>query len=455
MTTLATTIITPDEAAALRVRFAQEPSFFFKHVLHWEPYNKQVEMADAVKHYTRTVVVGCNASGKDALAARLGLWWLQVWGKARVVIFGPSHRQVQDIIWAEARSAFANAALPLGGEILKTPDPGYTLDVDRQMLGFATDDPSTITGQHSPKLLVIVTEAHAVTQEAWERLKTLQPFRLLIMGNPFCDAGEFYDAFHDRDKGYHAIQISALDSPNVKTGQIIVPGLISRQQVEDAKRDWGEDSPMYRASILGQFSPGASAGFRNIEGCIDAGAPLSKPPEAGRKYLASWDHATTGDYNWLSVADVQTGRVVHLDRWTRVPIDVTRLRVVEACQRYNNAKLVMDATAESGDILVEDMVKAGLQVEPFVFTNESKRQGVGELMMALEREQIRFPNHPELIKELKVFRAEKTPGGRLTWNAPSGYNDDGVSSLIMLVHELPKNQIGKTLGRVFRLPSVV
>ena len=43
-------------------------------------------------------------------------------------------------------------------------------------------------------------------------------------------------------------------TPNIKQGRIVIPGMITLEDMEDRKQDWGEDTAMYIGSVLGQFS---------------------------------------------------------------------------------------------------------------------------------------------------------------------------------------------------------
>ena len=47
------------------------------------------------------------------------------------------------------------------------------------------------------------------------------------------------------------------DRENVVAGREVIPGLASRQWVEDRKEEWGEGSPAYRARVLGEFPESA------------------------------------------------------------------------------------------------------------------------------------------------------------------------------------------------------
>ena len=244
-------MVTQAENKEIITRLRDNPGHFWKHVLGCRPYDKQMQMAEALRDNRRVAVVGCNGSGKDWMSARIMLWWQLTHYPAITVVIGPTHRQVSDIVWKEARSAYYEAHIPLGGSMFKTAR--WELDDRHYALGFATDNDLNLQGFHSPNLLVIVTEAHNVAQDHIEAVKRLNPARMLLTGNAFATGGEFFDAFHGLGDLYKTIEISAFDTPNVKAGMDLIPGMVGVQQIEERKREWGEESAMYIASILGRF----------------------------------------------------------------------------------------------------------------------------------------------------------------------------------------------------------
>ena len=67
-------------------------------------------------------------------------------------------------------------------------------------VGFATDSEFNIQGYHSPKLLLVITEAHAVEDSHIDAGMRLNPSRVLMTGNPFTNSGKFYNSHHsERD----------------------------------------------------------------------------------------------------------------------------------------------------------------------------------------------------------------------------------------------------------------
>jgi len=129
----------------------------------------------------------------------------------------------------------------------------WEIDDRHYCVGFATDNDMNIQGFHSPNLLVIITEAHNVDQAHIDAVKRLNPSRMLLTGNAFASGGEFYDAFHSGTELYKTVEISAYDTPNVVLGEDVIPGMVGVQQIEERKKEWGEESALYQASVLGQF----------------------------------------------------------------------------------------------------------------------------------------------------------------------------------------------------------
>ena len=249
------------DTARQMAAYLEDPLLFVEESLGdaVRPYPKQAELLFAAAHNRRVAVVGCNSSGKDYGVGRMVIpWWLGTHYPAKVVIFGPTHRQVYDVVWKEFRQCYYEAKVQLGGTMYQTPRwegalPDGHSDDSYWAMGFATNDPHNIRGFHSPNLLVLITEAHGVPQVQIDAFKELNPKLLMMTGNPFTSSGEFYDAFHSARSRYYTIEISADDLPNIKAGKVVIPGMLTVEDVQERREEWGEDSDIYKRSVLGQF----------------------------------------------------------------------------------------------------------------------------------------------------------------------------------------------------------
>ena len=231
--------------------YRDDPVGFVQDVLgDPKPYAKQRELLCTLAAKRRVSVVGANGSGKDWAAARAILWWLATRRRAIVVVTGPTQRQVEQIVWRELRAAYKASRVPLGGRLSGSQ---WNIADDRYAIGFSTNRADNLQGFHSPELLVVVTEAHAMPQDQMEALKRLFPARMLLTGNAFSRDGEFFDSHHTKRHIYACVAVSVYDTPNFTGENGGAPGMPTDEDIEERKLDWGEDHPLYQGSVLGRF----------------------------------------------------------------------------------------------------------------------------------------------------------------------------------------------------------
>lgn len=248
--------LTEDEAKLLRVWMAK-PHVFFKDVLGWEPWEKQVEVLQSVRDYKETYVQSCNAAGKSYLAAGLVIWWLMT-RQGKVITTAPTWRQVKDILWSKIGAMCVNA--PALG--LKPLQASLDIGPDWYAKGISTIQPEKLQGYHG-NVLIIVDEASGVTNPAiWEALDgdmtDERHDRMLAIGNPTDPLGEFArrckSAKNFPIEGVrNNIKISAFDTPNVRNKEIVIPHTVSYEWVQQKLIDWGEQTPMAQVRIYGEF----------------------------------------------------------------------------------------------------------------------------------------------------------------------------------------------------------
>ena len=256
-------------------KYERDAAGFFKKVLKAEPYDKQVEMLDAVSQRRRVSVVGCNGSGKDWTAGRVVLWWMHTRSPSKAVVTGPTTRQVNDIVWSELRRAFQDAGGSLDGRLFRTSR--YEAEGQGFAIGFSTNSPYNLQGFHSPNLLAVVTEAHAMDDDDMDAVLRLNPALLLLTGNSFTVSGTFFDSHHEQRHRYGTVRITAFETPNVIEGGVKVPGLITREDVDERRQDWNEDSDRYKGSVLAEFPERLDDTFVSSKDARDAVARALRP----------------------------------------------------------------------------------------------------------------------------------------------------------------------------------
>ena len=338
------------------------PVEFVREALGGKPYLKQEEVLTGVLESRRTSVVGCNGSGKDWAAARAVLWWLHTRSPAKAVVTGPTSRQVDRIVWNEIRSACAGAKRRLRGRMFRTSR--YEVDEQTFAIGFATNSPYNLQGFHSPNLLVVVTEAHAVGDDDMDALRRLNPARLLMTSNPFITAGAFYDSHHSRRHLYRTVQIGAHDTPNLKAGRVVTPGMVTAEDIADRREEWGEKSPEYIGGVLGQFPEEMDNVFVPLRAATEAALRRLEP--AGRVVLGC-DVARYGQ-DWTVVVRRQgpVARIV----WKAKGADTMRTAgfLKEYCEKNDVNTVVIDDSGVGGGV-VDRLKETGLRrarVAPFI-----------------------------------------------------------------------------------------
>lgn len=269
-----------NEAQLKRAMSQHDGRFFLERVIGYRPdrfYGKQVDIMDAILNHPKSAVVGANGSGKDWAAGQALLMWMYAFRSQEpiVVVSGPTHRQVRDVVFSESRKAWLLSKTPLGGRFLPV-DARWNMNpanAERSYaVGYSVQNPLNLQGIHSPKLLVIITEAHNVPQAEIEALDRLNPTATLMTGNALSAGGEFFEAFHSLADQFHTIHISAFDTPNVQAGRVVIPGLVTNEIIEGRLARYGEESPQYIASVKGEFPDtleGVVVSLRTIREAID------------------------------------------------------------------------------------------------------------------------------------------------------------------------------------------
>lgn len=231
--------------------YVNDPEGFCRDVLNWEPWSKQVEIAQALITHQRVSTVSCNGAGKTTLAARLLLWFVMTRTDAIVVTTAPTWHQV-NLLWREVRSAYLGANYNLKGELMQTR---LDLGPSWYAMGLSTDREERFQGFHAQGsqpggpggLMVIIDEASGVADPIWDAMRgylTSPNCYVLAIGNGNRADGAFYES-HQRGE-WKRFSISAHDVPE---------DIISRHWITEQGEFYGEESPQYFVRVLGKFPP--------------------------------------------------------------------------------------------------------------------------------------------------------------------------------------------------------
>lgn len=211
-------------------------------------WSRQEDILWAVRRNKRVCVKSGNTVGKSFIATDLVMDWLVTKHPSKVVTTAASWNQVENILWKEIRMYCAKSKLPLGKEPLQTE---LRLDDDWFAIGISTDKPVNLQGIHSPHLLVVLDEASGISDEIFDMVEALHPEAILAIGNPIQATGRFAECFTS-DK-WHKITISCMDCVLWQDKNGAIPGLVTREWVNEMRDIHGVNSPWYRSHVDGEF----------------------------------------------------------------------------------------------------------------------------------------------------------------------------------------------------------
>jgi phage terminase large subunit len=251
-----------DVGRKLIERWRDRPALFAREVFGVELWARQREIALSVakSRKRRTAVRSGHKVGKSTLAVIIAIWWVFTRERAFVVLTAPSAHQVKNILWAELRRVWALSRIPLGATPGLDPSTGIELPGARRILGVTTDEPERLAGLSGANILIIVDEASGYPLTLWTPIfgNIAGGGRVLALGNPTRPTGPFYDAFTTKGELWNTHRISSEETPNATEGRMVVPGLATREWIEECVVDWGRESPLYRVRVKGDYAEKAA-----------------------------------------------------------------------------------------------------------------------------------------------------------------------------------------------------
>jgi phage FluMu gp28-like protein len=290
----------------------------------------------------------------------------------------------------------------------------------------SADRPDSLYGEDV--YAAVIDEATRVKQDSWFAVRstltaTQAPIR--IIGNVKGRKNWAYNLARRAESGeadMHYAKLTAYDA--------VQAGVLTAMEVEDAKSQLPPE--IFRELYLAEPADdqGNPFGLNNIRKCVHN--PMSTDPPV----VWGWDLAKSEDYT-VGVALDGQGRVCGFERF-RQPWQYTH---EEIRLRTGWIPALIDSTG-LGDPIVESLQReGGAHFQGFKITRPSKQQLMEGLQIAIQREEISFPDEGEtrhIRAELESFEYEyQHKENRFTgikYTAPSGLHDDCVIALALAVH---------------------
>lgn len=393
---------------------------------------------DIIKTETRLCCVGANGTGKDALVARIILWFIFA-KDGSVIVTTPTQRQAkQTIIQREITPAFNQSKLHLPGRVFATALKRYD-DPVSGMVSFSGSSLSSMSGYHAQDQMILLSEAQGVPDFTWEAAAACSTDAsnvIVAIGNPIHKDGKFESA----SIRWPSVRFSALDICDLN-----IPGAASREWIQEQKDEWGEESDWYRVHVLGMFPVDDSDRALVTRAMLQRAVALHRGPDArprGR-YTFSLDPAEMGADS--SVLAVRRGNaIIALHTWKKMNATETRDRVVEILKEYQcgtpaaammlvpgdmrgvkDFNLVVDSVAYGAGV-ADVLQEHGFRVTRFKSSHKASDSIRGDskfydkraehywsLRLMLEAGTLALPDHPELHEELLNTRWGLTDDERI------------------------------------------
>ena len=278
------------------------PSAFAFFCLGMELYSWQIEALEALGRKKKVALMAANGSGKTACVVAVAiLWFLHCFPKGRCPVVSGSWMQVEDQLFP-ALEVYKNHPLFSGWRWnhckIETPEGGFCE-------GFSTNNELKMEGWHESEdspVLYIVDEAKAISEPKFSGVDRCTRTFSLTTSSPGKDSGYFYDMFHSKASLYHTVRVSAFDCPH------ILP-----ETIDYKKELWGEESPLYRSSVLGEFTNADGYSIlpaETLTRILEAQKSQDPPVWVKRRLAAACDFAAGRDKNALALCDGVRAEVV-------------------------------------------------------------------------------------------------------------------------------------------------
>jgi hypothetical protein len=282
---------------------------------------------------------------------------------------------------------------------------------------------------------VVIDEAGIVEERAW--YEVLRPMIsdtygwALIQGTP---AGRNWFWREQKAARGRADSI-AWQVPTL--GVRLVEGGIERQPhplenpgfpFEEAVTMW-QTMPQvtFQQEFLAEFTEDQGLVF---QGVLPVSAGVRAEPIEGHRYVMGVDWGKLNDWTVLSVFDATEGEQAWIERFNMIDYQ-TQVNRLKSLQGRYSADLILAESNAMGEPLIDQLWYAGLPIQGFATTQQSKTEVIESLKLAIERRRLVLLNHDVQIHELQSYGMSRLPSGRFTYSAPPGLHDDTVIALAL------------------------
>ena len=404
-------------------------------MLGFEPHPAQHQVlqvvADALRHKVgapRFLDVVTGRQWGKTMAAEVSLWMALTEPDDE---FGPPAAKVISdtyahglLIWDKFIQHAYNS--PYLSKMIQSYDKSrelLTLTTGASAQLLSTDNPQSVTGY--TLTFALVDEAAFVNDKAMEHLMPCLAVRQgVVLAFGTAEGVGWHRAWYIMGQDPNYPNHRSYQFPSTSNPYFPPEELDTQKAILPERR--------FRQLYFAEWQTEEGAVFHNIEGCVLKGESLDgQAYDKRRVYVAGADFGRHTDWTVVYVADARTGRLVYQSRFRYHDWMAQVEMVMKVLKDYGNPSVICDATGV-GDAVVDMLRERGADVVPVVLTPSMKEKIVGRLVVAIEREDVRFPEWPELVQELKLYETRVLPSGKTVTSAPVGFHDDCVMAFALV-----------------------
>jgi len=332
----------------------------------------------------------------------------------------------------------------LGKYISSRPFPQIRLTESFWIQCKSAENPTSLLGEELD--LIIIDEAARISKNIWDTYiyptTTIRKGKVIFISTPF-GQNWFFHKYNQCAENNAAFHFESRDNPLFE------------------KSEWDKAKLLFPAAIFSQeyeatFNPDAAAVFRGIDEIIKDNCLSDYVRD--HRYVMGVDLGKHEDFTVITVIDKYNNNVVYFDRFNTIDYPFQKARIKATSDRYAGARVILDSTGV-GEPIKDDLMRAQVFVDDFVFTNKSKKELIEKLSIFIEQKNVFIPNEQKLISELREFGYHLTDSGNVIYGAPEGSHDDCVCSLALAVWGLigkahPKTALQEEMAKAKRVKVI-
>ena len=409
---------------------------------HLEPW--QQDLMDIYTAHTKDNIITVKSQrqiGKST-AIEILLIWISVYQKGISMCVSPTI--------AQARKVYKEVADILTGTPLVKKINSSALIItffNDSIIYFKSSEQQNALRGYTISNVMVVDEACFVPDSViWELLLPMTNVHhasMILTSTPKFKQGAFYDCYVRGTNGVAGY--ITIDWTTYDTSKFLPQDKLELYRMQLPKL-------AFESEYLGEFIDGDSTLFWGVKDCIGDTATIYAQPIMS----IDWASGNGKDYTAITLLSQDEHGKIYVndlryfnDKSTNETIDYIMRRVKEyhpwkiVVEINSIGKVFFDALRDKVYEYVDEEAQKNIfsehidiQVKGVATTNASKDRWVKGLSKRFEDKDIVIPENQNLLNQLSVYECKISPTGLPTYNAPSGYHDDMVMSLMIGVAEM-------------------